>query len=57
MVPIHDLGVRFSPSFRLGRVHLEPGGQELPVTATAEGSRVTVPKLEVHAMVVAELAQ
>jgi len=54
-VPIHDVGVRFAPSYRLGRVHLEPGGEELEVTATPEGSRVTVPKLEVHAMVVAEL--
>jgi hypothetical protein len=55
VVPIRDIRVRFGPAYRLGRVHLEPGGEDLKVEATPDGSSVVVPRLDVHAMVVAEL--
>jgi hypothetical protein len=54
-LPIHDIRVRFDAAYPVQRVHLEPGGMELEVTREATGWSVTVPKLEVHAMVVAEL--
>jgi hypothetical protein len=50
-VPVRDIGVTFGPGYRVRRVHLEPGGKDLAVT----GGRVVVPRLDVHAMVVAEL--
>jgi hypothetical protein len=55
VVPIHDIRVTFGPGYRLGRVHLEPEGRDLEVRKTADGVSVTVPRLEVHAMVVSEL--
>ncbi|MGV3719744.1 MAG: ThuA domain-containing protein [Actinomycetota bacterium] len=56
VVPIHDIGVTFQSAYKLGKVHLEPGGKPLPVKKTAQGYTVTVPRLDVHTMVVAELA-
>jgi hypothetical protein len=50
-VPVRDIAVTFGPGYRVRRVHLEPGGKDLEVT----GGRVVVPRLDVHAMVVAEL--
>ncbi|MDR3633706.1 MAG: ThuA domain-containing protein [Isosphaeraceae bacterium] len=55
VVPVHDIRVTFDPHYRLGRVHLEPGGGELEVRRTPQGMSVTVPRLDVHAMVVGEL--
>ena len=56
-VPIHDIAVTFGPEYRLREVRLEPGGQVLVAAATAEGGvRVVVPRLDVHAIVVGELA-
>ncbi|MFO0849597.1 MAG: alpha-amylase family protein [Gemmataceae bacterium] len=55
VVPIPDIRVTFGPAYKVRRVTLEPGGTELPVTRTATGSAVVVPRLEVHAMVVAEI--
>ncbi|QEH36030.1 Beta-galactosidase trimerization domain protein [Aquisphaera giovannonii] len=54
-VPIPDIRVTFGPDYRLGRVHLEPEGIDLAVERVAGGSRVVVPRLEVHSMVVGEL--
>ncbi|MEX2112463.1 MAG: beta-galactosidase trimerization domain-containing protein [Pirellulales bacterium] len=54
-VPIHEIRVRFGPQYRLQRIHLEPDGLELKADATAEGTSVVVPRLDVHAMVVGEL--
>jgi hypothetical protein len=54
-VPIHDVRVRFSPQYRVARVHLEPEGRELLVERNADGASVVVPRLDVHSMVVAEL--
>jgi hypothetical protein len=53
-LPIHDIRVSFR-GYKLGRVHLEPGGLELEKKADGEQISVTVPRLDVHAMVVAEL--
>jgi hypothetical protein len=55
VVPIQGIRVTFSSKYRLGRVHLEPEGQELVVERMDTLTRVTVPRLEVHSMVVAEL--
>lgn len=54
-VPIHDIEVAFDRRYRFTRVHLEPGNQELPMQRTAAGTRVAIPRLDVHAMVVGEL--
>jgi len=54
-VPVHDIRVRFS-GYKLGRIHLEPEGLTLTPVTVDGGIEVTVPKLEVHSMVVAELA-
>ena len=55
VVPIRDIAVTFAPQYRIGRVHLQPEGKELEIRKTAAGSRVIVPRLDVHSMVVAEL--
>lgn len=54
-VPIHDIEVVFDPGYRIKRIKVEPEGKELKIDKGAKGSKVTVPRLEVHAMVVAEL--
>ncbi|MFO0843643.1 MAG: beta-galactosidase trimerization domain-containing protein [Gemmataceae bacterium] len=56
VVPIRDVRVTFRPGYTLKGVRLEPEGLDLAVERTADGARVTVPRLHVHAMVVAELA-
>lgn len=56
-VPVHNIRITFAPGYRLGRVHLEPEGQELKVNFELEGARVVVPQLNIHSMVVAELEQ
>jgi len=55
VVPIHDIQVSFAPTYRFRRIHLEPGGVDLPIEQTPTGSSVTVPRLGVHTMVVGEL--
>jgi hypothetical protein len=55
VVPIHDIQVTFRPEYRLRRVHLEPEGRILEMRKNPEGVQVTVPRLEVHTMVVGEL--
>jgi hypothetical protein len=55
VVPIHDIRVTFDPRYRVHRIHLEPEGRDLEVQTTARGTGVTVPRLEVHAMLVVEL--
>ncbi len=54
-VPIHNLRVTFRSDYRFDRIHLEPEGIDLVLEAHPAGATVTVPKLEVHAMVVGEL--
>lgn len=55
VVPIHDIRVTFGTQYKIGRVHLEPAGQELEISNNDGTARVTVGQLDVHAMVVAEL--
>lgn len=55
VVPIHDIRITFEPGYRIGRIHLEPEGRNLDIQKTPRGTIVIVPRLEVHAMVVAEL--
>ena len=52
-LPIHDIRVTFHDP-ALTRFFLVPGKTPLTVTKTDEGSTVTVPKLDLHCMVVAE---
>jgi hypothetical protein len=54
-LPIHNIGVTFR-GYAIKRVRLEPEGLELKPEKGGEVVAVTVPKLTVHAMVVAELA-
>src|SRR5205085_10849545 len=53
VIPIADIRVTFRPGYKLRRVHLEPEGKALDVRATETGTTVVVPRLSVHAMVVA----
>jgi hypothetical protein len=55
VVPIPNVRITFRPEYRLRGIHLEPGGKELAVRKTARGTSVTVPRLDVHTMVVGEL--
>lgn len=55
VIPIHSIRVRFA-GYRITRVHLEPEAKPLPMTRTKEGWEVVVPALNIHSMVVAELA-
>ena len=50
-VPVHDIGVRFA-SVIDSRVSLEPGGRNCASTGSPR-ARACVPRLDVHAMVVA----
>jgi hypothetical protein len=54
-VPIHDIQLTFHPRYRFRKVHLEPEGRELATSRTPEGTRVVVPRLDIHTMVVGEL--
>jgi len=54
VVPIHDIQVTFGPQYRLQRIHLEPEGVNLETRQTPESATVTVPRLDVHTMVVGE---
>ncbi len=55
VIPIADIRVTFRPEYRIKSVKLQPDGKELAVEKTASGWTITVPKLEIHTMVVAEL--
>jgi hypothetical protein len=54
-LPISDIRVTFGPQYRIRSVKWQPDGKELPVERTAAGTAVTVPKLLIHGMLVAEL--
>ena len=56
VVPVHDIRVTFRPGTPVRRVVLQPEGKELEVRPTPAGPTVTVPRLDVHTLVVAELA-
>ena len=54
-IPIHDIRVSFH-GYNLGAIRLQPEGTELNAIRDGTAVTVTVPKLEVHSMVVAELS-
>lgn len=54
-LPVHDIRVTFRPGTKMKAATWQPDGKPLAMTVTAAGVSVTVPKLEVHGMVVAEL--
>jgi hypothetical protein len=47
--------VTFSGKYHFRKIHLEPEGKELRIEKTSAGTRVVVPRLEVHSIVVGEL--
>jgi hypothetical protein len=53
VLPIHDLRVVFHGK-KYGRFTLVPGNKPLAAKPVADGLEVVVPRLEIHAMVVAE---
>ena len=54
VVPIYGIKVTFK-DYGIKRVHLEPEGVDLPMTKSGNDVTVSVPKLMIHSMVVAEL--
>jgi type 1 glutamine amidotransferase len=56
VLPIHDIVVAFDRGYGVTSVAVEPEHLALKVETVGGEDRVTVPKLSVHAMVVAELA-
>lgn len=57
VLPIHDIRIIFAPGHRFSKFRLRPDGLELAAETTPEGTRVIVPRLERHAMVVGELEE
>jgi type 1 glutamine amidotransferase len=56
-LPIHGIRVTFRPGTPIKRAHLEPGGIPLEIDSSGAAPVVIVPTLDVHAIVVAELAE
>ena len=54
-LPVHDIRLTFRTETKIKAVRLQPEGKALEMKSTANGIAVTVPRLEIHAMVVAEL--
>jgi hypothetical protein len=54
-LPIHGLRVTFGKQYRPRGIRLEPGGRVLQPRRVPAGLEVTVPRLDVHSMVVADL--
>ncbi|HUG19734.1 MAG TPA: ThuA domain-containing protein [Planctomycetaceae bacterium] len=54
-VPIHDIKIEIDSRYSVSRITQQPDGKELPLTQSADGVSVVVPKLEIHTMVVVEL--
>lgn len=56
VIPLRNIEVTIGyPNIR--RVHLEPEGKELPMREVPDGWKVIVPELQIHSMVVVELAE
>lgn len=53
-LPIHNIRLTFR-GYTIGRIHLEPGGIDLEKQTQGGEVTVTVPQLDIHAMVIAEL--
>ncbi len=54
-VPIHDIEIVFGPRYAVKRILQQPDGRELPLRKTDAGVSVTVPRLDVHTLIVVEL--
>jgi hypothetical protein len=54
VLPIHGIRVEFR-GYAIQRAHLEPGGLVLALEKEGAITRVTVPQLDIQAIVVAEL--
>ncbi|HEV3237047.1 MAG TPA: hypothetical protein VGZ25_08670, partial [Gemmataceae bacterium] len=55
VVPIHGIQVTFDSRYRIRRIHFEPEGKNLHFQKSPKGIIVSIPRLDVHAMVVVEL--
>jgi hypothetical protein len=55
VVPIHNIKITFDPQYTFREIRMEPEGQVLEMTHTENGISVTVPRLDVHTLVVGEL--
>jgi hypothetical protein len=56
-VPIHEIEIAIDARYQVSRAVQQPEGLELEINKNDAGSSVTVPKLEIHSMVVLELAE
>ena len=54
IVPMHDIKVSFT-GYDISSIHLEPEGTNLPMSKADNKITVTIPRLDIHSMVVAEL--
>ncbi len=54
-LPVRDIRITFRAGTKIKAVRLLPEGQLLEMKPTANGTSMIVPKLEIHAMVVAEM--
>ena len=54
IVPMRDLKVVFK-GYNITRIHLEPEGREMEMESIEGGIRVSIPRLDIHSLVVAEL--
>jgi type 1 glutamine amidotransferase len=55
-IPIHDIRVRLR-GYAIERVHQEPEGKDLAIERDGDEIIITVPRLEVHSVVVCELGK
>jgi hypothetical protein len=55
VVPIHDIRLTFNADYPITAVRQQPENVELEMTRGADGISVTVPRLDVHSVIVAEL--
>lgn len=54
-LPIHDIEVKFDAKYKVLKATWEPDGAGLVMQVNAKGTKITVPKLDVHGMVVVDL--
>ena len=54
-LPIYGIEVVFDGGLGVEKVTMQPGGEELKVMSDGKNSKVVVPKLAIHQLVVAEL--
>ncbi len=54
-VPIRDIRIQWNASYGVTKVTQQPEGHELPLERTDDGVQVTVPQLDIHTLIVAEI--